>query len=285
MKQEIQDFCGVVTADADGQHSPEDTKQVALSLLENPQSLILGTRDFTGTNVPKHNRMGNQITTNVIRLLYGQTIHDTQTGLRAIPVSYLEEMMRLSGNRYEFEIQVLIHAIRCKISITEVRIQTIYDDAVSESHFHVVIVSARIYGVIFGSFLKFSLSSITSAGIDIGLFTFLTEFVFTGMSLGKSVYLATIFARVVSAIYNFLINRKVVFKSEEHLLQNLLSYFVLVVVQMFCSAELVYLGTSGLGIHQLPVKIVVDILLFFLSYQIQQRFVFTKKRSLSFFKI
>lgn len=45
-------YVGVITADSDGQHLPKDITKVAEVMIENPNSLILGTRDFKNPNVP-----------------------------------------------------------------------------------------------------------------------------------------------------------------------------------------------------------------------------------------
>ena len=46
------DMSGIVTADADGQHTPTDILRLVDAMHEHPDTLILGSRAFTG-NVPK----------------------------------------------------------------------------------------------------------------------------------------------------------------------------------------------------------------------------------------
>ena len=71
---------GFVTADADGQHSPEDVLQVAKALEENPSCLILGTRSFSEQNVPFKSRWGNRITSAVFFLGKGITLQGYPNG-------------------------------------------------------------------------------------------------------------------------------------------------------------------------------------------------------------
>ncbi|MFR9297351.1 MAG: glycosyltransferase, partial [Aedoeadaptatus pacaensis] len=51
----------IVTADADGQHSPEDTLKILQAVHDNPDALVLGVRDFP-ENTPLRSRIGNRLT-------------------------------------------------------------------------------------------------------------------------------------------------------------------------------------------------------------------------------
>ena len=85
---------------------------------------------------------------------------------------------------------------------------------------------------------------------------------------------ATAFARILSALYNYLLNLKVVFQSESPVKSSLPRYVLLAVVQMSLSAVIVgYLCTIFTGAEVL-VKIPVDVLLFFLSFLVQREFVY-----------
>lgn len=79
-------FEGIITADSDGQHTPPDTLKLAAAL-EKGSTMLLGSRDFVSedSNIPKKSRFGNRTTSFVFKLLYGQYLPDTQTGLRAFP--------------------------------------------------------------------------------------------------------------------------------------------------------------------------------------------------------
>ena len=95
-----------------------------------------------------------------------------------------------------------------------------------------------------------------------------------------SILVATVIARVISSFYNFNVNRKVVFKSEEAYGTTMLRYYALCVVQMLASAGLVTLVKSyvpGGAFVSTVCKAVVDTCLFVVSYQIQKHWVFKKK--------
>ncbi len=272
MKQD--DCIGIVTADSDGQHQVADVIKVAEALLSNRDSLILGCRVFDGEDVPWKSSFGNKTTSKVFKLLYGRYISDTQTGLRGIGRDYFEGLLSLKGERYEYETQMLIFLTRRQVEFIEIPIETIYEDGNAGTHFRPVVDSMKIYGVMLGTFLRFLLSSLSSSIVDLSVFALFSKLLLSGIALGSNVLFSTIIARVISSIYNFTCNKKLVFKSQEGLVITAVKYFALVIVQMLCSAGLVYLFTSLFGGGQVLVKMVVDTCLFFVSYQIQHKLIF-----------
>ena len=76
-------------------------------------------------------------------------IGDTQTGLRGIPASAIPTMVTIDGERYEYEMNVLLKLRDMKLGVFEVPIETIYIDDNSGSHFNPVRDAIRIYAVIF----------------------------------------------------------------------------------------------------------------------------------------
>lgn len=274
---EKEDDCvGVVTADSDGQHSAKDTRRVAETLLERPGDLILGTRDFTKPGIPFKSLLGNRITANMFRLFFGKNIRDTQTGLRGIGRANMQTFARVQGERYEYEMGMLVYAAQAGIEMVEVPIETIYINGNEESHFRPVVDSAKIYGMIFRCFFKYMLSSLSASFIDIAVFWMLSTWVLGGMDLARKVFIATVIARVISSAYNFVVNRSLVFGGSGNLARQALAYYMLVVLQMFTSALLVNVFAGLFGGIPTLVKVIVDTCLFFVSFQIQQRVIFKK---------
>jgi glycosyltransferase involved in cell wall biosynthesis len=136
----------LVTADADGQHLPEDILAVAAEAGKKPMSLVMGIRSF-GEGVPWRSQFGNNLTRLVFRLFTRIDLHDTQTGLRAIPRSLLPQLMEVRANRYSFELEMLLIASRGKTSLLQTPIQTVYIDGNSDSHFNPILDSLRVYWV------------------------------------------------------------------------------------------------------------------------------------------
>ena len=265
---------GVVTADSDGQHTVSCINAVRSSLEQQPDNLVLGVRKFDGEGIPWKSRFGNTLTEKIFAYITGVHVSDTQTGLRGIPTSFMEELLEIPGERFEFEMQMLMECAG-KYNITEIPIKTIYDSEDNhQTHFDPLADSIRIYKIIGKKFLKYIFASFSSCIIDVVLFA-----VFC--SLLKSAYpgiylvIATVGARVISAVYNYAMNYRVVFKSRESVGKSGIKYITLAVIQMCLSAGGVTLLKTILPfIPDVLIKIVVDTILFFISYHIQQKYVF-----------
>ncbi|MDL2253713.1 bifunctional glycosyltransferase family 2/GtrA family protein, partial [Ruminococcaceae bacterium OttesenSCG-928-I18] len=262
---------GVVTLDADGQHSTGDVVHCAQALLDHPDSLVLGTRDFGGKQVPRRSFLGNRISRAAMFLLFSLSLHDTQTGLRGIPNHFCAQLLNTSGERYEFETNMLLEAKALGIPFLEVPIKTIYIDQNKASHYRPVLDSLRIFSLLF----KFALSGLSSAVIDILLFA-LFNWLLGALGAGLRLLLAVGGARVISAVYNFLINRNVVFKSETGYTGAFVRYVLLCAAQMLCSYGGTYFFSAIVGLPDVAAKILIDVVLFFISFQIQRRWVFPR---------
>lgn len=153
--KEHTDFQGVITADADGQHTVPDTLKLT-EKLSDQKELLLGSRDFSrkSKNVPFKSRAGNRITSCMFKLLYGRWLPDTQTGLRAFNRDLIDFSLRISGDRFEYEMNQLIWCAKKKIPMTPVEIETVYLDENKSSHFHPVRDAWRIYKLLFGNLFK-----------------------------------------------------------------------------------------------------------------------------------
>ncbi|NGP45593.1 glycosyltransferase family 2 protein [Bacillaceae bacterium SIJ1] len=136
--------CGVVTADADGQHAVQDVLRVAAALEKTTHGLILGCRDFHSPQVPVRSYFGNKMTCMLFHALFRQNLLDTQTGLRGIHATDLPHLLTLHGERFEFEMTMLIDASKRGLPIYQVPIQTLYFKKNESSHFNPIKDSVRI---------------------------------------------------------------------------------------------------------------------------------------------
>lgn len=251
----------VVTADADGQHLPQDILLVCEKAESKIGSLILGSR-IIGKNAPLRSRIGNGITRLIFCISTGTAIYDTQTGLRAFSNGLTDYMLSIEGERYEYEMNVLLNLRQYNISVEEVSIQTVYLDNNSSSHFNPIKDSFKIYREI----LKFSASSLLSFVIDYRLFCILM--LLTGMTV-----LSNVLARIASASVNFSLNRNFVFGSRENILKSAVKYFLLAVVVLVfntCILKLLILA----GVQHMVAKIITETVMFFFSWTVQRLFIF-----------
>lgn len=266
-----ENLTGVVTADCDGQHYIEDIIKCANKLKEKPDKLIIGARNFNEKHVPFKSRFGNKITRWIFGTFVGIKITDTQTGLRAFGKQTMMKFLGTAGERYEYETNMLIECKEKEIKIEEVPISTVYIRNNSLSHFNVLKDSFRIYKL----FIKYIISALSSFLLDILLYTFIVNLL-PQIDIGviTEIVIATILARIISSIYNFGINSKVVFKSSNK--KSLAKYFILVIIQMFISAFSVSAIYKVLQINSTLIKIVVDTIIFVINFVIQREWVFKK---------
>jgi putative flippase GtrA len=270
------DLNGVITADADGQHSVEDVCKVANALEITKGEIILGVRGFSESNVPVRSYIGNKTTSLIFQLLYGYKLKDTQTGLRGIPKEELAWIMELKGERYEYEINMLIYAKKMHVKISEIPIQTLYFDNNASSHFNSIVDSLKIFRKLISGFLHYSYSTIISGVIDISSFIFLANFLLLGLPLEARVFYATFVSRMLSSSCNFYINRKFVFNNKNKLISSIIKYYLLCFSLIYASYILITSANIYMGANLILAKICTDLILGIVSYELQLHWVFKK---------
>lgn len=267
----------IVTADADGQHTTSDILRVLKESEANPGKLILGCRDF-GAGVPHKSRLGNVITRKVFAYISGRRIRDTQTGLRGFRTANIPFMTAVGGDRYEYEMNVLMDWIQDGRETKEIRIETIYHDASNScSHFHAVRDSARISVQILkrATPVLFALSSFASFLLDYVLFLFLLNVAgLSGAAWG--LVLTNAAARIISAIFNYSLNRMIVFRSRSPAPFTGAAYALLALLILTGNSAVLSLYGSVLGFAPAVAKILTELTLFVFSYAVQKHFIFRK---------
>ncbi|AVK62043.1 glycosyl transferase [Lactobacillus sp. CBA3605] len=271
LQQVYPDLDGIATMDSDGQHTTAALVSCLNKFKNNPDSLVIGVRHFTN-DIPFRSQFGNLLTSGLVRLLTHQNISDTQTGLRLIPIKYTQALVNFPGDRFEFEFDMLLQAKKYGVIVIEAPIPTIYLDGNASSHFRVVRDSLAIYS----RFLKFSISGLASFVVDISLFA-LIMWLLANRSL-HAIMIATVTARLLSAVVNYLINHHLVFDNAGE--QTVLKYAALLTVQAIASGYLTTGLTHLLTLlstgNLMPVlaKIIGDFGLFLISYHIQKTYIF-----------
>lgn len=115
----------MITMDADGQHDPGDIGKFIPHLREDEPAIIIGSRDFNTDNVPASSRFGRSFANFWLKVETGLDIDDCQSGFRAYPVRYLNQL-RFKGDHYDFEAEVLAKAAWAGLSLTTVGISVRY---------------------------------------------------------------------------------------------------------------------------------------------------------------
>lgn len=265
--------CIIVTMDADGQHRVADAQKICRIARNHPDALVLGSRKLR-EHVPVRSRFGNTVTRFVFHVSTGQRVWDTQTGLRAFSARLIPQLLGIPGERYEYEMNVLLTCSRLGIPILEEEIHTIYIDGNASSHFETVKDSWRVYKEI----LKFSAASFSSFLVDYGLYSLLTLWT-SGMGNIPSIIISNIGARVVSASVNYTINRRLVFESKAHLVRSAFQYTVLAAgILAGNTIVLSFLADYG-GVNRYGAKLITELFFFLLSWLIQRKVIFREEKN------
>ena len=128
----------------------------------------------------------------------------------------------------------------------------------------------------FMKFFKYALSGGLCMIIDLLLFT--VFFALLKSRLSYSVIMATICARIISSLINYFINRNFVFREKG--ISNIVKYYTLCICQMMLSGIIVQLLYSVSNLYATLIKLVVDIIIFIVNYEVQKRWVFRRRKKL-----
>jgi glycosyltransferase involved in cell wall biosynthesis len=256
---------GVVTADADGQHTTEDILRVAAALRATPRHLVLGARRFD-TDVPFRSRFGNTLTRAIMRAVTGQKLTDTQTGLRGIPLDFIPKVLVLRPTGYDLELEMLVACRNTGRPIREIPIQTIYLEGNRSSHFNPMRDSMRIYFV----FVRFAGVSLATAAIDNGIFL-------AGIHMFPSVLACQALSRVVAGTFQFTAVRRNVFHSDANIGPAMIKFWTLVAFSGGLSYLIIQAMVRYTPIGVVPAKLAAETILFLLSFVVQRDFVFGRK--------
>jgi len=120
----------IVTLDADGQHPPQEIPRLLAPLAEGRADLVLGARRRDGV-MPLSRRFTNWLSATLASRIAGQRLHDAQTGFRAFTRTVVEHI-KPAGDRYEYEANFLLDALRAGYRVASVEVPTIYGP---RSHF------------------------------------------------------------------------------------------------------------------------------------------------------
>jgi glycosyltransferase involved in cell wall biosynthesis len=253
----------VVTADSDGQHTVDDILRVAFRLRREEDALILGVRAFAG-EVPARSRFGNAVSAMLFKVAAGFAVSDTQTGLRGIPASALGWARSVNGDRFEYELEMLLAVKEAGMRVVELPIATVYLDHNASSHFRPVRDSLRVMRPM----LRFGAASFAGFVID----TLVLQLAFW---LSGSLLASVIAARVLSGSANFALNRRIL-GPDSPLLRSALKYAALAVALL--AANYVWLSAlTAAGLPLLLAKIVTEVSLYVVSFAVQRSLVFARR--------
>ena len=125
----------VITLDADGQHDPDDIPA------------FVGSRDRHFAEMWGPRRAMNRFSSASLRFFTGANLPDSQSGFRLYDAGFLEGL-RLSGRRYEAEMEALMEATARRLPIASVPIRLRFADGRATSHYRPLRDTFRIIGTV-----------------------------------------------------------------------------------------------------------------------------------------
>ncbi|WP_162653327.1 glycosyltransferase family 2 protein [Lentilitoribacter sp. Alg239-R112] len=251
----------LVTADADGQHLPNDI----VKIFRHPggEALIVGSRIFD-QDVPLRSRFGNILTRVLFKILFRTKVSDTQSGLRKISRTSFEKYLSIGADGYQFELEALITSSK-EMPIIEVPIETVYEPGNPTSHFNPIWDSAQIYFVLFRSVI----SSLIIAVFDIALFSLLTFF-------DVNTFTAILINRSILTILYFNLGKKFIFISNGNRIKEFFKLVVLIIVNAILLTPVIEYVVENSDINKPLIYAVASTLLFLLNFWVQKFIVFRK---------
>ncbi|WP_047521206.1 bifunctional glycosyltransferase family 2/GtrA family protein [Microbacterium sp. ZOR0019] len=260
----------IVTADADGQHTPGDILRICDELGADAEDgapvLILGARDLRG-DVPVRSRVGNAVARGLFRVAAGWHASDTQTGLRGIPSSMRDWAGTVPGERFDYEIEMLLRVRRSGHSAREVPIETVYLEHNASSHFRPLVDSVRVTLPL----LAFAGSSLLAFLVDSVALLVLVALLPAGSGW---LVVSIVAARLLSATVNFAVNRRFVFSASSGRGRAQALRYGLFAVLLLLSNIMWMQALTSFGMSMPVAKVVTEAALFLLSYQVQRHVIF-----------
>ena len=280
-----------ITADDDGQYTAEQIRECLEyyqgQAVEEQQSesatdskaerpVLLAPRDFRDTTYAARKRVINHVAGFVMKYLCAVNVKDVQTGLRFIPYEYLSRFIDVEGSGFDYEINMLVELKYQKIPYTEKQI--LIDPVAGQyADYNPLRDIVKFLGVM----VKYAVSSLSATVIDLVAFYLLMLWCgseSSGFNETVGLLLATIVARIISATFNCIVNKRTVFKSDMPLKGVIIKFYIFTLFRAVLSYGAVYgiaylLGSYGANLT-VVIKLVVDLILFFVGYDIQKKWIF-----------
>ncbi len=269
---------GVITVNSDGTDPIRDIDRISEVLHEQKSEkqphLVTAVRDFDSPNITAESVRANVFMTMVFRWIFGVRIGDVLCGLRGIPDARVQTCLTFPEKTYAYDVAQLIGFI--KEGVEEVPVKIPPGNPEAEQHFRKIKHTFLINVVIWRKLMIFGATSIIAALLDIILFWYLTKYVLTGVRY--PIIVGTVLARIVSATLNYNLSRRLVFKTNESKRKSFSQFFTLAAVQCGISAMSVHFLEMLFDGAAVPIKIVIDLFLFFVAYKIQDKFIFVSRK-------
>ncbi len=275
----------VLTLDHDLEKPPAAAKAVLREWESFRESIVIGSFRYTG-KIPFGRDFGMKLRRSVFAVTSGARIYDIESGLRAFSADLIPELLDIKGESFDHETAILLYAQKRRIELREVEFETPYHTPPVKRTFRD---SWLIYRMIFA----FMLTSFSCSVIDYitvltsnALLRKLPSAVIKGAATAAiplfgmmfdTKLIALVIGRFIGSTCNFLLNRKVVFKSTGWF--SMVKYFTLVICLLAANYLLIRLITGENGIPLWLAQPIVQTVLYPLNFLLQRKWVFAAPRT------
>lgn len=118
-------FRYAVTIDSDGQHYASDIPAFIQKSIEQPDSLIIGSRRLPVEKMRQGSSFANRFSNFWFRFIAGIALPDTQSGFRLYPLDKLKDI-HFYTRKYEYELEVLVRCAWRGIPVLSIPIGVFY---------------------------------------------------------------------------------------------------------------------------------------------------------------
>lgn len=268
----------VIMVDADGQHAVDDVCGMARASHEHPEAYVLGIRDFNQDVVPARSRFGNRLTSGAFHLMYGRYLRDTQTGLRALPASLWRWATEVAGERFEYETNCLVQAMKHGIPMAEMPIQTLYFDKNAGTHYRTLRDSWPILKVLISHLGAYALAGALSSVAALAAFAWVDLVWLKGVGDAGRLLAASVVSAGAGSLARLLLHWLLRVRTQRNMTDATAKYYLLVAGQMLASYLVVLALHSLTGWTAVWIKLVADAVLAIVGYQIHPRWLFRTHR-------
>ncbi len=119
-------FRYAITIDSDGQHFAKDIPSFVQEIEQNPDTLLVGSRNIQADNMPGKNTFANKFSNFWFKLETGVNLPDTQSGYRLYPIQKMNVQKWYYTAKYEFELEALVFASWAGITVKNIPVNVYY---------------------------------------------------------------------------------------------------------------------------------------------------------------
>ena len=263
--KELNEKCIIATIDSDGQHLAKDIKRCIDFYKTINDGLLLGSRMFEG-NVPLKSKIGNNSSRYLLRCCMNRYVYDSQTGLRVFNSDLLDFLIKVKGNRFEYEMNMIIDVIKSRITLTEMKIDTVYFDNNAKTHFRPIKDFLKICNTILRYHLPYT----------IGLFSYILSFILFEVLLENPpfTHFSLITSTLIFVYVPYIFNRLNILKGTRKIERYMAFYFNKISSYIILNSCLFILLNLALGnILSMFVALIITVI----SYNLINTFTSFKK--------